>query len=318
MKRSSIIILVFSLLYCFEGVAYSSEPVIIVSIRDANLFQIEDGRLISLSNIETFSVFDSDSSKKHFAEEVLNYGKQWLLNRTLQSEFQYSADSVQFVHLFEKVGRTRRSINQLYLKKGFGYFVENPYSQYSDYYRVAAKEAKKDGLGVHGFLPRASFVSNAAWLSAGIGMGAFVYHGKYGNSTEGGLAIDLSGYFRKKHIVFGAGFFSGAAWENDLVKSTYFTIGKAFYKRYEDIVLSAGISLNEYEQTIEGFYGDEEYQINSGVRKSKKYWGAHFEINSVAHFSHVLGIGLKLSADWNREISYVVLSVCPCLGSWDF
>jgi len=317
MKRLLIMTLLLLAIVCPQGVTHSSEPLKITAVHDANLFRTESGQLISLSNVEAFSIFDTDSLKSYIAKDVLNFGEQKLLNQTLFSEFQYSADSVQVVHLFEKVGRTRRSINQLYLKKGFGYFVENPYSQYSDYYRVAAKEAKRDGLGVHGLLPKAPFISNALWLSAGIGIGAFVYHGKYGASTDGGLAIDLAGYFRKNKIVCGAGFFSGVASVNDLAKSAYFTLGKSFYKQYEDIVLSAGISLNEYEKKFEDYFGDDEFRIVSGVQKSQKYWGAHFEINSVGHFSHVLGLGLKLSADWNSKNSYVVLSLCPCLGSWD-
>lgn len=318
MKQCSILILSFALVIFLEGSARSSEPIKITEIRDANLFQTEDGRLISLSNVESFSIFDSDSLKKQFAEEVVSYGQQWLVNDTLHLEYQYRADSVQFVHLFEKIGRTRRSINQLYLKKGFGYFVENPHSQYSDYYRVAAKEAKKDGLGVHGFLPRLPFVSNAAWLSVGLGAGVTFKEYTLTKSVKSAFGGEISGYYRKNWVVFGTGF-SVICNEHDYaLKTLHCTIGKSFYKRYEDIVLSAGISLNEYERTFEGFYIDDEYHMDSGVIKSKKYWGVHFEINSVAHFSHVLGLGLKLSADWNSEISYVVLSVCPGLGSWDF
>ena len=118
-----IILKILCVTFFFFKSALCSEPIKIKHIRDAKLFETGDGRLISLSNVETFSIFDTDSLKKRMAKNVLRYAQQSLLNRSLILEFQYQADSIINVHLFEKVGLSRRSINQHYLKRGFGYYI---------------------------------------------------------------------------------------------------------------------------------------------------------------------------------------------------
>lgn len=154
-------------------------------------------------------------------------------------------------------------------------------------------------------LPPKHFISNAVWISMGIGTGK--WYDKQIRYDRNCILLDISGHFRKNWLAFSGGKQTVSPWNPHELRSYYFLSGKSFYQKYYETIFSVGININQYYHNTESEYG---------IIKSNKFIGAHFEAELLPHFCHVFGLGFKITANLNQKYSYIILSINPSFGSW--
>jgi len=144
--KSASLLLFFSIV--ISAFPVDPENVIITEIIDCNLFKLEDGRLITLANVnlpgrKSFSSY----RKKVLVKKILKYEEDNLIGRRLYAEFADSvqSDSVYAVHLFNRYPVNKCHFNLYFLEKGFGYYNPEPESQYTELYSetVTTDQEKK-------------------------------------------------------------------------------------------------------------------------------------------------------------------------------
>jgi len=125
--------LLFGFIFSFvlSSILAAIEPIKITQVLDTNQFKTEDGKIISLANVSTFSIQDPDSFKQKFAFKVYKYAQKNLIDKELLNEFVSENDSIKKVHLWKKRLIFLSSVNESYLDYGFGYFDPEPKSEYS-------------------------------------------------------------------------------------------------------------------------------------------------------------------------------------------
>ncbi|NOX89942.1 MAG: hypothetical protein GXO77_13035 [Calditrichaeota bacterium] len=145
---------------CFPGIfilvllsalPLSAQKVKIVKIIDTNLFELKDGRVITLADVSAPSVSEKDSALRFIAQRILDYAQKNLLNQTLRIEPSPASenDSIPIaVHLFLEFPLQKININEYYLREGFGKYAPVD-SVYKSRYLKAAREAQSEGKGVY-------------------------------------------------------------------------------------------------------------------------------------------------------------------------
>ena len=194
------------LLLC--SLIFAEETVKIKVIHDTNLFETQDGQLISLSNVQTISISDSDSYRQRFAVRVHKQIKDLLLYRFIIVESTGNQDSIMLTHLWRRLPLGRESINTMFLTKGWGKFIPAQESGYALEYESAYVSAVRQKIGMHN--PRqfraAYRPSNAIWFSGGMGFGNADDHRRSGHWKTDCFALDASLNVRKKWLVWTCGY----------------------------------------------------------------------------------------------------------------
>lgn len=310
MSRCRYLLLIFALYFCSITSAYAKVPVKIIRILDANLFKTANGTIISLANVKTISIYDSDSLRRKFAQKVFAYAQKTLLNQELSEEVIAKNDSVKTVHLWKKMLFFNESVNTTFLKRGYGYFDPNPANKYSKKCKASSEMARRNGAGIYNkaqFRPSMPLKPNALWLTGGLGFGKAKYTRSV--STIKSLSLDASLNFRRKDLVFLIGY-QTASWEfYDWITSSYFCFGKSFYQRLSEAIIAVGISRNQWEYDTESKYG---------IVKSDYYYGPQLKAQIMGHLPYALGFGMSLSINYTLETSYILGTFNLNFGAWNF
>ncbi|MBC8183807.1 hypothetical protein H8E88_22165 [candidate division KSB1 bacterium] len=296
---------IFSFFLCF--ILQAKEPVRIIQILDTNLFKTADGKIISLANVKTISIQDPDSLRQKFTFKVYGFAEKSLINKVLFMEVATENDSVLIVHLWDEM---LESVNKKILQNGYGYFDPEPDGKYQRKYEIASQNAKDIELRIYNaelFRPQKPLKPNAIWLTKGIGIGKT--KSARTNRITGSFSLETSFYFRRKWFVALIGS-QTAGWEfHNWITSSYICVGKAFYDRYGDIILTIGVSRNQWEYDTES---------ERGIIKSDYYYGAQLKIQSSIHLPQLFGAGLSISCNYTKETSYFIMSANLSFGFWNF
>lgn len=136
-------------LFLISGVVYAQE-IKVVEILDTNLFLLQDGRKISLANLEIPSKNDTSQVMQALVRDILRYEKQMFLKKQLlmeESPARPLQNDVIPVHLFLKHLFEKLNLNKELLKKGYAKYVPID-SLYAEEYLWAVQKAQKRKRGV--------------------------------------------------------------------------------------------------------------------------------------------------------------------------
>ncbi|MHB2149175.1 thermonuclease family protein [Calditrichota bacterium LG25] len=136
-------------LHFFSNVGFC-QKIKIVEVLDTNLFLLQDGRKISLANLQTPSQHDSSKTLKNIARDLLTYERKYLLNRTLwmESSPAVRSDTIPLpVHLFQKFLLNRINFNAHLLELGYARYAPVD-SLYREQYLKAVLRAQKRQRGI--------------------------------------------------------------------------------------------------------------------------------------------------------------------------
>ncbi len=295
--------------FCLCPPTFAADKVQIVKIVDANRFVTADSLTISLSNVTCFSIADADSFKKVFAKMVLRHAEKMLPGRQLLAEVQSRNDSLILVHLWEKRGIFgKRSLNEVWLVNGWGWYEETPSSRYSNNYQWAAHQAERGFRGIHDetLLRKPRPAIAGIWLSLGFGMGEYKDKSPDWDDL---MMLDYGLHLREKKLVLSGGIQGFYLTETTGAGGFYLLAGRSFYGEGAEIVVSMGGSINRWSYNTES---------SRGTIQSKPYPGLQAKIQLLGHFRQALGIGLDLDANLNKEKSYYALSLHLILGGWKY
>jgi hypothetical protein len=123
----------------------------VIEVVDANLFRTSDSTLISMVNLEVPSLNDPDSNRIEIAKNAVKIAKLNLLKQKLRFEETYknkcAEESVKKGHLFRVYPFSDKSINELFLEKGYAIYVPCD-TLYMDIYRIAATKSMNNRNGL--------------------------------------------------------------------------------------------------------------------------------------------------------------------------
>lgn len=127
----------------------------ITDIRDSNLFELSDGSLVRLANVDVPSVQTTDSSLIQWARFIKKYAENEYRSYPVSVEYSGKKDSAGYplVHMFQRFPLQTLHINLAYLKKGFGRYTANDSGKYDTAYRTAASYAEINKIGVWNLTP---------------------------------------------------------------------------------------------------------------------------------------------------------------------
>ncbi len=151
MKPSKIAILVSLVLFFTMQAMATEEKVKIVKIIDANLFRLNDGRLIRLADIWVPSQ-NSESPLYHYiARKAIQYANEMLIGQRFK--IRYDSSKVRVgrpipVILFKIYPLQKLDINKLYLQRGYGKYVPAKDKPPVKEYAAAEREARRKHLGI--------------------------------------------------------------------------------------------------------------------------------------------------------------------------
>ncbi len=123
----------------------------IVHIRDSNLFELDNGTLVRLANVKVPSVSTIDSNYIYLARFIKKFAKAEYLNHPVSVEYsgEIGSDGYPLVYIFQHYPLETIHINAIYLKKGFGWYVDSTRdTTYRAALRAAALYAKNKKLGI--------------------------------------------------------------------------------------------------------------------------------------------------------------------------
>ncbi|MBN1782218.1 hypothetical protein JW948_13885 [bacterium] len=129
---------------------FAKETIRIDKIIDCNLYQLKDGRKISLVNVGTPSLTDTSRTARRVSREIMAYCKAEMRNFSLSAEFvaEDEKTGVWRVHLMREYDLNTKNFNEHFLENGFGFYQEKPRTEYSESYFKAAQKAYKNNAGV--------------------------------------------------------------------------------------------------------------------------------------------------------------------------
>jgi hypothetical protein len=291
---------------------FAEETVKIKLIHDTNLFETQDGQFISLSNVQTISINDSDSFRQRFALRVHKDVKDLLLHRSFIVENSDQQDSITLTHLWRRLPLGRESINEKFLTHGWGMFIPAPESDYAADYARANVTAIRQKVGMHNpRLFRAAIrPPKAIWFSGGLGFGNGIDHRRRDYRITGSFALDTSLNVRKQWLVWTGGYNLSAPYglgSPHSLKAGYLLAGKSFYHEVVELVFSIGANLNKWWYDTESEYG---------IVRSKWYPGFQFKIQGLAHILTPLGIGVTFDGNINKDFNTYILSLNIIFGDW--
>ncbi len=189
--------ILFCLLFIFglHTLLIASSPqlqkVKIVKIIDTNRFQLEDGRLISLANLQIPSVTDTNKFSKALTSDILQYERKYFLNRVfwiLPSPEAPSDSTVLPVHLIQKFLFNQINYNQLFLEQGFAIYKPID-SLYQSIYLQAEKKARAADKGIWNL--EEYFLKKQFWFFAGSEITAGYFYDDFWNEDNNYQIISL-------------------------------------------------------------------------------------------------------------------------------
>ena len=306
-NKTGYLLFLIALAVCKPAIA--DGKIKIARVEDANRFVTADSLTISLCNVRCFSIADADSFKRAFAVMVVRDAEKILGDRELLAEVASRADSLILVHLWEeRKVFGKRSLNELWLANGWGWYEEEPSGRYAKFYRRAAGQAEKGNRGIHDQTlfrkPRPAIAG--MWLSLGLGRGEYKDKSP---DWDDHLMLDLGLHLRKKKLVLSGGIQGIYLSEASSAGGSYLLAGRSFYGEGAEMVVSMGGSINQWSYNTES---------SRGIIRSSSYPGLQAKVQMIGHFPQALGFALDLDANLNKEKSYYAFSLHLILGGWKY
>jgi len=142
--------LFFLLILFTAGSLFAQQQVKVIEIIDTNLFLLEDGRKISLANLEMPSKNDTSQVMQVLVKDILRFEKQMILKKRLLMEKSPAAplpNDVIPVHLFLKHLFEKLNLNKELLKIGYARYAPID-SLYAQEYLWAVQKAQRQKRGI--------------------------------------------------------------------------------------------------------------------------------------------------------------------------
>ncbi len=127
----------------------------IVKILDSNLFELYDGSLIKLANLDVPNINHPNPSLREVGFDAYNYARTVLLNRSYEFIYPISTTvdtTYKLVHIIKEYPLETRDYTKTYLENGFGKYLPNAVSADSLNYITAQQTASKDRDGIWEFV----------------------------------------------------------------------------------------------------------------------------------------------------------------------
>ena len=140
-------ICVFSSLVVVNAFA---EKVKIDSVLDTNCFRVKDGRFIALESIKTISIYTENEQDARFARDIFGEIEKEMLNKFFEftaSKYNVNTD-IYYGQLYIEYPFPKVSVNQKFLQKGYGEFVESDDLTQNAELQKAARMAEKKQIGI--------------------------------------------------------------------------------------------------------------------------------------------------------------------------
>jgi len=128
----------------------TAQKVKIISVPEPNLFELDSGEHVRLANVRLPNPLYPDSGLHALDRFIQRTIKKYYINKWFEIHYSDFADSSGYplVHLSQKYPLNTFYLNQYYLQKGYGWYVDNADSLHQEKYKRAAQEAKKYKRGV--------------------------------------------------------------------------------------------------------------------------------------------------------------------------
>ena len=123
----------------------------IVKILDSNLFELYDGSLVKLANVDVPNINHPNELLREIGYDAFNYAKSVLLNRNYMLSYpvsEISDSNFKLIHIIKEYPFETRDYTETYLENGFGKFLANAESSSRDKYILAEKAAFLDREGI--------------------------------------------------------------------------------------------------------------------------------------------------------------------------
>ncbi len=122
----------------------------VVKIHDSNLFELEDGRMVKLAGIDSPQLNNPIPLFAETAKEAVSYYKEIMLRRNVivKSVSMKDSKDYEIVYLWFKYPLEDLDLNQRFLEKGFGKFVNNVDSSKKVVFIEAEKYAADNYNGI--------------------------------------------------------------------------------------------------------------------------------------------------------------------------
>jgi len=163
----------FLLFALFMVASVSAQAVRISKIIDANLYLLDDGRKITLANVEIPPENSPGFASRFIAGMAINLAEDSLLNKDVFMEIAANsteADSSIPVHLFIPSTIKSTNYNQCILGKGLGKYQPDPTSPYHQNYSDAQRHSQNEKVGcwqpLENIFTTAGKVSELEWKPA--------------------------------------------------------------------------------------------------------------------------------------------------------
>jgi len=129
-------------------VALVAQTVSISEVLDANLFKLEDGRIIKLAGVDAPQKSISYESLKEIAQETIDFSKNYFKNQQFKITVLGQFKDYQLVFLFREYPIETVLINSRFLERGFGKYIPNTIGVESK--RMAKREhyAIENNIGI--------------------------------------------------------------------------------------------------------------------------------------------------------------------------
>ena len=164
----------------------------IVKILDSNLFELYDGSLIKLANLDVPNINHRNSRLREVGLNAYDYARTVLLNRSYEFIYPSSTKSdtiYKLVHIIKEYPLETRDYTKTYLENGFGKFLPNALAGDSLKYILAQQEASQSGEGIWEFIISKGDTLDQSFLGYEL-LTAAVMDSVYGTSFFGSLFVN--------------------------------------------------------------------------------------------------------------------------------
>ncbi len=146
-ERRTLTALIVLLIFAYS---IKAQSVKIIKILDSNLFELEDGRKIKLAGIDAPQLNNPIPLFAETANQALAYHKETILRRrvVVQSISKADSNKYEFVYLWLEFPLENLDLNQRFLERGFGKFINNVDSTKTASLLNAEKYAKDNNEGI--------------------------------------------------------------------------------------------------------------------------------------------------------------------------
>ena len=149
--------------------------------------------------------------------------------------------------------------------------------------------------------------ARAVWISAGLAVGNAHDHRRSRSYITDCSLMDISAHFRREWLVISGGYQLTRPYEQMKIHTFYLLFGKSFHRWNGEAGISLGASINRWRAHTESA---------RGVIESSLYFGMQGKAHILVHFPQLVGLGMSVEGNLNREVSYYAFALTLSLGYW--